>query len=91
MGHITKDRDKIIARIRRIAGQVGAIERSVNADAPCADTLHLVAAVRGAVAGLMDELVEEHLHSHVAAPDITLEERKKAADELATVLRRYVR
>ncbi len=91
MGHITDNRDKIIARIRRIAGQVTAIERSVNTDAPCADTLHLVAAVRGAVAGLMDELVEEHLHSHVAAPDITPHERKKAADELATVLRRYVR
>lgn len=91
MGHITKDRDKIIARIRRIAGQVSAIERSVNADAPCAETLHLVAAVRGAVAGLMDELVEEHLHSHVAAPDITPEERKNAADELAIILRRYGR
>lgn len=91
MGHITNNRDKIVARIHRIAGQVAAIERSVAADAPCADTLHLVAAVRGAVAGLMDELVEEHLRAHVAAPNLTPEERESAADELATVLRRYVR
>ena len=91
MGHITSSRDKIVARIHRIAGQVTAIERSVTADAPCADTLHLVAAVRGAVAGLMDELVEEHLRAHVAAPNLTPEEREQAADELATVLRRYVR
>ena len=91
MGHIADNRDKIVARIHRIAGQVAAIERSVSADAPCADTLHLVAAVRGAVAGLMDELVEEHLRTHVAARRLSPEEREKGADELATVLRRYVR
>lgn len=91
MAHIKDNRGKIVARIHRIAGQVAAIERSVAADAPCAETLHLVAAVRGAVAGLMDELVEAHLHAHVAAPDLSPEEREKGAEELATVLRRYVR
>lgn len=89
MAHIVKNREKIVARVRRIAGQVAAIERSVTADASCADTLHLAAAVRGAVAGLMDELVEEHLREHVAAPNLTHEERSAGADELATVLRRY--
>jgi DNA-binding FrmR family transcriptional regulator len=91
MGHISESRDKIVARVRRIAGQVAAIERSVTADAPCVETLHLVAAVRGAVAGLMDELVEDHLRAHVAAPDLTPQERTAAADELATLLRRYMR
>ncbi len=91
MAHISNQRDKVVARIHRIAGQVAAIERSVIADAPCADTLNLVAAVRGAVAGLMDELVEDHLRAHVAAPDLTPENRALGADELAVILRRYVR
>ncbi len=91
MAHISTDRAKIVARIHRIAGQVTAIERSVTSDAPCADTLNLVAAVRGAVAGLMDELVESHIRAHVAAPDLTPEERTQGADELAVVLRRYLR
>lgn len=91
MAHISTNRDKIVARIRKISGQVAAIERSVVADAPCAETLNLVAAVRGAVAGLMDELVEEHLRAHVAAPELTAEERVQGADELAVVLRRYGR
>lgn len=91
MAHISTQRDKIVARIHRIAGQVAAIERSIKADAPCADTLNLVAAVRGAVGGLMDELLEDHLRAHVAAPDLTPDERIKGADELAVVLRRYVR
>ena len=59
------------------------------ADAPCTDTLNLVAAVRGAVAGLMDELVEEHLRCHVAAPELSPEQRAQGADELAVILRRY--
>lgn len=91
MAHTNRNRDKIVARVRRIAGQVAAIERTVIANAPCRDTLHLVAAVRGAVAGLMDELVEEHLREHVAAPDMNPDERLAAADELATLLRRYAR
>lgn len=91
MGHINKQRDKILARIRRIAGQVAAIERSVQADAACSETLHQVAAVRGAVAGLMDELVEEHLRAHIAAPDLSDVQRAEATDELATLLRRHFR
>lgn len=91
MPHISKNKDKVIARIRRIAGQVAAIERAVQADAPCSETLHVAAAVRGAVAGLMDELVEGHLREHVAGPDLTPAERAEAADELVTVLKRHFR
>ncbi|WP_267432698.1 metal/formaldehyde-sensitive transcriptional repressor [Sphingomonas sp. GM_Shp_1] len=91
MAHVTTSKEKIVARVRRIAGQVAAIERSVVADADCAETLHLVAAVRGAVAGLMDELVEDHLHAHVAAPGQSDAERNAAAAELAKLLRRHFR
>ncbi|MET4898366.1 metal/formaldehyde-sensitive transcriptional repressor [Sphingomonadaceae bacterium jetA1] len=91
MAHVTTNKEKIIARVRRIAGQVAAIERSVAADADCAETLHLVAAVRGAVAGLMDELVEDHLHAHVAAPHLSDAERTAQAAELARLLRRHFR
>jgi DNA-binding FrmR family transcriptional regulator len=91
MGHVSSNRHQIVARVRRIAGQVAAVERNVLSDASCSETLHLVAAVRGAVAGLMDELVIEHLREHVAAPDLTEAARVEAADELATVLRRHFR
>lgn len=89
MPHVSHNKDKIIARVRRIAGQVAAIERSVQSDAGCSETLHLAAAVRGAVAGLMDELVEGHLREHVAAAGLSTEARAEAADELVTVLRRH--
>lgn len=91
MGHMARDRDRILARVRRIRGLIAAIEKSVEGDAPCGETLHLVAGVRGAVGGLMDELVEDHLREHVAAPNLTDRERADAADELAVLLRRYAK
>lgn len=89
--HISKNKDAILTRVRRIAGQVGAVERALQSDAGCAETLHLVAAVRGAVAGLMDELVADHLQAHVAAPGLSDAERAAAAEELTVLLRRHVR
>jgi FrmR/RcnR family transcriptional regulator, repressor of frmRAB operon len=89
MSHVRANKDQLVARVRRIAGQVAAVERAVVSDSPCTETLHLVAAIRGAVAGLMDEIVEEHLRAHVADPSLSAEERLKGADELAVVIRRY--
>lgn len=91
MSHVSTNQDRIVARVRRIVGQLGALERTILNEASCTETLHLAAAVRGAVAGLMDELVEEHLRTHVAAPGLPDGARAEAADELAAVLRRHFR
>ena len=92
MSHITQDNSALnsalIARVRRIAGQVGAVERALLTDADCAQVLHLVAAVRGAVNGLLDEIIAEHLEAHVAHPGLSDEERATGAGELLAVIRR---
>lgn len=80
---------ELLARVRRIAGQVGAVEKAIVAGEPCATVLHRVAAVRGAVNGLLDEVIAEHLEAHVAAPELAAAERKAGADELLAVIRRY--
>jgi DNA-binding FrmR family transcriptional regulator len=67
MSHTVAGKKQLIARVRRIAGQVAALERSLEADADCESVLHQVAAVRGAVQGLMTSLLEDHLRRHVAA------------------------
>lgn len=91
MAHLNSDNSELVARVRRIAGQVGAVERALQADAGCADVLHLVAAVRGAVNGLMDEIIAEHLEEHVAAPGLDDEARAAGARELLAVIRRYAK
>lgn len=91
MSHTHAHKDLLLARTRRIAGQVSAIERAIAEDAGCAAILHQVAGVRGAVAGLMDELVAEHMQSHVVAPSLSDAERAQGADELLAAIRRYAK
>lgn len=91
MAHLSKHNDALLARVRRIAGQVGAIERALTTGDDCTTTLHLVAGVRGAINGLMAELVEEHVREHVARPGLTNAERKAGAEELLEAIRRYSR
>lgn len=91
MAHVQSNRDQLLARIRRIAGQVAALEKAVAGQADCATVLHQVAGVRGAVAGLMDELIGDHLREHVARPGLTDAERAEGAGELIAAIRRYAK
>ena len=91
MTHVTKEDDALLKRVRRIAGQVAAIERALTRADDCTTTLHLVAATRGAINGLMDEIIEAHVREHVARPDLADNERAVGADELIAAIRRYSR
>lgn len=90
MSHLA-EAPALIARVRRIAGQVAAVERGLGEGSECAAVLQQVAAIRGAVSGLMDELLEAHLREHVAAPGLDAAAREAGADELIAAIRRYAR
>jgi DNA-binding FrmR family transcriptional regulator len=90
MAHVTGHRGKLLTRIRRIGGQVAALEKSLDSDIDCAAVLTQIAAVRGAVQSLMMEVLDDHLHEHVVAEP----SRKVRAKEIAAVnalMRTYVR
>lgn len=89
MAHMINDKVDLLKRVRRIAGQVQAIERNLEGDADCAKTLHLVAATRGAINGLLDQIIEAHAREHVAHPDLSDEDRAQGLDELLEAIRRY--
>jgi FrmR/RcnR family transcriptional regulator, repressor of frmRAB operon len=91
MAHLSDSNADLIARVRRIGGQVAAVERSLTDNADCATTLHLVAAVRGAVSGLLDEIIAEHLEAHVARAGLTDDQRHEGAQELLAAIRRYAK
>ncbi len=92
MGHIVKEKSRLLARVRRIRGQVEALERALEAEKGCAEVLQQIAAVRGAMNGLMMEVIENHVLTYVANPSITNDaERAKSADELIDVVRAYLK
>ena len=88
MVHTKCNKDQLIARVRRIGGQMAAIEKAIDAGAGSAAVLQQVAGTRGAINGLMDELMEDHLREHVAAAGLDDNARSAGADELITVIRR---
>lgn len=89
--HLQEKRQPLVNRVRRIAGQLEAVERALLEGADCATTLQRVAAVRGAVNGLLDEIVEDHLREHVARPGLSDAQRAAGTEELIAVIRRYSR
>ncbi|CAH0280362.1 metal/formaldehyde-sensitive transcriptional repressor [Pseudomonas mediterranea] len=91
MGHLAANKDDLLKRVKRIAGQIQAIERALISDLDCAKTLHLVAATRGAINGLMEEIIEDHARAHVANPALSEEERNQGVEELLEAIRRYAK
>jgi DNA-binding FrmR family transcriptional regulator len=90
LSHTTKNKVKTLSRVRRIKGQVEAIERALEGDSECEDILQLVASCRGALNGLMAELIEGHLRFHVLVEgQKTLPSQREAAEELMAVVKRY--
>ena len=86
MSHHERERMKLLQRVRRLRGQLDAVERLVASDEDCGGLLMLLAAVRGGVNGLMGEVMETHIRFHLAD-----EAKEQIAPELAEDLIDLVR
>jgi DNA-binding FrmR family transcriptional regulator len=90
--HTIRRKTELLNRVRRIGGQVKAIENALNAENDCGAVLQLIASVRGATNGLMAEILEEHIRFHVLGmQDQPSELRVKGADEVVDVVRTYLK
>ena len=92
MAHTIRQKTKLLNRVRRIRGQVTSIEAALESQKGCAEVLHLVAAVRGAINALMSQVMEDHIRFHVVDPAREPNsERAQGAQELIDVVRTYLR
>ena len=92
MAHTTKDKEKLLQRARRIRGQVEALEKALNDGEECSAVLQLIAACRGAINGLMAEVLEGHIRSHVLSPRVKPNSAQgQAAEELIELVNRYLK
>jgi DNA-binding FrmR family transcriptional regulator len=92
MTHTLREKQKLLARVRRIRGQVEAIERALETEAGCERVMHLIAGARGAMAGLMAEVVEEHVRTHLVDTDAHPGALNvQAAEQLLDVVRSYLK
>ena len=92
LAHIIRDKKKMLNRVRRLRGQVEAIETAIENEADCSDILHTIAACRGAFNSLMMEVLDGHIRFHVVDPDQSPASPKaRATQELIDVLRAYLK
>jgi DNA-binding FrmR family transcriptional regulator len=88
--HTVQHKKKLVARVRRVKGQIEAVERALNEERGCEEVVRTIAAARGAINALAAEVLCDHLEDHLAAPRISKDEREVAATELARVIRQFV-
>jgi len=91
MSHLDKEKQKLVARIRRIRGQVEALERSLTSGDDCADILMLLANVRGGINGLMAEVLEDHIRLHMRTTEKSDTQSVELAEDLISLVRAYLK
>lgn len=83
MSHATTKKRRLLHRVNRIRGQVNAIRKGLEDEGDCASLLQTIAACRGAINGLMAEVIEDHVKSHLSEP--------RATKTLLSVVRSYLK
>ena len=90
MSHTKSEKDKMLNRVRRVRGQIEAVERALEEEKGCATVLHLIVASRGAMNSLMTEVIEHHIRQHVVEPAKDAE-RTRGAEELIEAVQTYLK
>jgi DNA-binding FrmR family transcriptional regulator len=92
MSHTIREKTKLLNRVRRIRGQIEALERALEEEKECADVLHLAVASRGALNSLVAEAIEDHIRVHVVDPARERNAAKaKGAEELIDIVQAYLK
>ena len=89
---ISREKQKLLYRIKRLRGQFAAVERALTAGDECADILMLLAAIRGGVNGLMAEILEDHIRLHMMDPNSKeIESPEELGEDLIGLVRAYLK
>jgi DNA-binding FrmR family transcriptional regulator len=92
LGHVERDKVKLLNRLKRLRGQVEAIERAVQNDGECARVLQQATACRGAMDGFIAEVIEDHIREHMIDPEAPRDDpRVQAAEELVSIVHSYMK
>jgi DNA-binding FrmR family transcriptional regulator len=91
MTHVATEKTKLLNRLKRLRGQLDAIERAVNEDGECSRVLQQAVACRGAMDGFIAEVIEDHIREHMVDPTAPTDDpRVQAAEELVAIVHTYL-
>lgn len=90
LSHTKREKLKLLNRVKRVRGQIEAVERALEEEKGCATVLHLIVTARGAMSSLMTEVIEDHIRLHVVDP-VRDSERSRGAEELIEAVQAYLK
>jgi DNA-binding FrmR family transcriptional regulator len=91
MSHTLRDKKKLLNRIRRIRGQVDAIERALENEEEPGPILQLITSSRGAINGLMAQIIEGHIDLHLIDKNSATDHQREAAADVLAVIKTYLK
>lgn len=92
MAHTAEERHDLLARVNRIEGQVKSIRTALENDSECGLILQQIAACRGAINGLLVQIIDGEIRFHVLSKHAKADSREaRAAQDLVEILHRYIK
>ncbi|WGL59121.1 metal/formaldehyde-sensitive transcriptional repressor [Pigmentibacter sp. JX0631] len=89
--HIISNKMRLIARVKKMQGQLKSVEQALDSDEDCKKILHTLASVRGALTGLMCEVIESHILEHMSEENRELSKHElQLANELSVSLKTFL-
>lgn len=88
MAHAIKDKNKILARVNRLKGQLDAFSKAVSNENDCYKVMQLLASCRGAINGLMGDIIEGHIHGHIVESE-NKKSARKSGEDLIEIMRSF--
>lgn len=87
--HPEEERKALKVRLRKVIGQLKAIEEMLDEDRDCVDILTQLVSSRKGLKSLAEKIIHSHLHHCVEGASHEADGKKKLR-ELLVVLERYV-
>jgi len=91
MPHTAEEKRRVLTRVRRVRGQLDSLERALEAGEACGPILQQIAAVRGAINGLMAGVLESHLREEFTHVTEDGHASRQSIDEVVALVRSYLR
>lgn len=89
--HTIRDKTKLTNRVKRIQGQLEGVTRQLLEEKEPDVILQSIASCRGAINGLMLEVMKGHIELHIMDASLPEVERAEGMRELVAVLETYLK
>ena len=88
MAHTAREKEKILSRINRMKGQLDAVAKALDGDRDCYEIMRLLASCRGAINGLMGDVIEGHIRDHIVQAE-TKKDAAQSGEEIIEIMKSF--